>query len=120
MNIPIKVSINNFFKMLLTMMNKFPPIRGLRERELDVLAEIMLQNYENRSITDFNKRQILIFSTENRIKMQERLNMKEGSFNDYMSKLRRKGVIKDNKLLPFLNILPEGKYSFNINFTINE
>lgn len=120
MNIPIKVNISNFFKMLLTMMNKFPPIRGLRDRELDVLAEIMYQNYENRNIKDFNKRQILIFSTETRLLMQENLGMKEGSFNDYLSKLRRKGVIKDNKLLGFLNIIPEGNYSFNINFTIYE
>lgn len=120
MNIPLNVNINVFYKTLLTLMNKFPPIRGLRERELDVLAEIMFQNYENRNIRDFNKRQLVIFSTENRIKMREKLRMKDYSFNDYLAKLRKKGVIKDNKLLPFLNILPKDTYTFSINFNIHE
>ena len=120
MNIPLNVSINVFYKTLLTLMNKFPPIRGLRNKELEVLAEIMYQNYQNRSVTDFNKRQILIFSREGRTIMQKRLGLKEGSFNDYLAKLRKKGVIHNNKLLPFLNIIPKDTYEFSIKFSIND
>jgi len=120
MNIPIKVNINNFYKTLLLLMHRFPMLRDLRERELDVLAEIMLQNYENRNIKDFNKRQLVIFSHENKAKMCERLHLGEGNLNDYLSKLRKKGVISGKKLIPFLNIIPDKQYSFNINFIINE
>ena len=121
MNIPIKTNISNFFKALLLLMNKFPPIRGLRPKEMDVLAEIMLQNYENRNIEDFVKRQRFIFSTANRVEMRERLGISEGSLNDYLAKLKKKGVVtRDNQLLRFLDIIPYGSYDFNIKFTINE
>jgi|SRR6056297_3213424 len=119
MNIPIKTKIGTFYKALLTLMNKFPPIRGLRPRELEVLAEIMLQNYENRAIEDFTKRQRFIFSTANRQEMRERLNLSEGAFNNYIKNLKKHGVItKDNTLLRFLDIIPYNKYEFKIDFTI--
>lgn len=121
MKIPLKVNINIFYKVLLPLMDKFPPIRGLMKRELEVLAELMYQNYQNKSIEDFNKRQIILFSTDSRKIMHDRLTMSEGSFNDYLSRLRRKNVItKDNKLVSFLNILPGDKYEFAINFKIHE
>jgi hypothetical protein len=53
--------------------------------------------------------------------MRERLNMSEGSLNDYLAKLKKKGVVtRDNQLLRFLDIIPYGSYDFNIKFTINE
>jgi len=121
MKIPLKVKSNVFFRVLLDVIDKFPPIKGLMKREMDVLAELMYQNYLNQNITDFNKRQVILFSTDSRNIMIERLNMSAGSFNDYLSRLRKKKVItKDNKLMQFLNIIPDGKYEFNIKFDIND
>ncbi len=121
MKIPIKIKSNQFFRVLLDVIDKFPPIKGLMKREMDVLAELMYQNYLNKDITDFNRRQIFIFSKENRGTMRDRLEMSEGSFNDYLCRLRRKHVVtKDNKLMQFLNIIPDGKYEFKINFDIND
>ena len=88
---------------------------------MEVLSEIMYQNYENRVIEDFNKRQIIVFSTESRKLMAKRLGKKEGSFNDYLARLRKKNVItKDNKLVSFLNIIPGDNYEFTISFKIHE
>ena len=121
MKIPLNININIFYRVLLAMMDKFPPIKGLMNREMDVLAELMYQNYQNKNIEDVNKRQIILFSTDSRKIMQGRLSMNEGSYNDYLSRLRRKKVItKDNKLLPFLNIIPGDKYEFLVKFNINE
>ena len=120
MNIPIKVNINNFYKTLLLLMHRFPLLRELRERELDVLAEIMFQNYDNRAIKDFDKRQLVVFSQESKTKMCTRLGLAEANLNDYFSKLRKKGVIQGKKLIPFFNILPDKEYNFNIKFLINE
>lgn len=120
MKIPIKVSRDKFYKVLLTLMNKFPPLRGMREREIDFLAEIMYQNYLYRNL-DISKRYILIFSTENRKEMQKRLVTNEGVMNDNFSKLRKRGIItQDNKLIPFLNIIPDSNYELTITFNINE
>lgn len=121
MKIPIKIKSNQFFRVLLDVIDKFPPINGLMKREMDVLAEIMYQNYLNRDIKEFNRRQIVIFSKDNKSVMRSRLEMTEGSFNDYLCRLRRKNVItKDNKLTQFLDIIPDGKYEFRINFDIND
>lgn len=120
MIIPIKTDINKFFVVLLTLMNKFPPIKGLTAMEINVLAEIMYQNYKYRT-TDIKRRHFLIFSTDNRIEMQTRLEITEGSLNDYFSRLRRKGVLsKSNQMLPFLNIIPDKNYELNIKFSIYE
>lgn len=121
MKIPLKVNIVVFYKVLLTLMNKFPPVRGLRPKEIDILAEIMYQNYENRNIKDFDKRQIFIFSTKNRQAIVQNLGITAGTFNNYLKLLKKKKVItSDNKLLPFLNIIPEKEYELNFKFTINE
>lgn len=121
MKIPLKVKVDSFYRILLPLMDKFPPIRGLREKEIKVLSEIMYQNYLNRNIEDFNKRQIILFSTESRRVMRERLGMQEGSFNDYLSKLRRNGIVtKDNKLKKFFDILPGDKYEFIVSFQVQE
>lgn len=120
MIIPIKTNVKYFYKVLLTMMSKFPPIKGLMPKEVEVLAEIMLQNYIFKDI-DKQKRHIMIFSTENRGIMQKDLDMKFGSFNDYLSRLRKKGIItQDNKLMPFLDITPKDNYEFTLKFDIRE
>lgn len=121
MKIPLKVSRITFYKVLLTLMNKFPPIRGLRPKEVDMLAEIMCQNYENRGIENYDKRQMFIFSTANRQVMMKNLGVTQGSFNNYLKQLKKKKLVsKDNKLLPFLNIIPEKEYSLDFKFSINE
>lgn len=110
-----------FYEVMITLMNKFPPIRGLRPKELEVLTEIMLQNHVNKDIKDFNKRQLIIFSTDTRIKMAEHLNMSRDSFNNYLKNIKKKGIVsKDNKLLPFLDITPDKEYSLDFKFTIHE
>ncbi len=109
-----------FFRVLLTLMNKFPPIKGLTTREIEILAEVMYQNYKYKDV-DIKKRHFLMFSTDNRIEMQNRLEISEGSLNDYFSRLRKKGILsKSNQMLPFLNIIPNKNYELNIKFTIHE
>ena len=122
MKIPLKVSINNFYNTLLILMRKFPYIRDLRPKEMEVLAEIMLQNYNNRSIKDFNKRQIVIFSTEGRELMRNNLRLKAVQFNNYIKVLKQKNVLtKDNRLVPFFDIVPAGNaYSLDFKFQIYE
>ena len=108
-----------FYKVLLSMMGKFPPIKGLAEKEINVLAEILLQNYKYRDL-EFNKRQLLIFSTEIRKEMWTNLGMNRGTLYNYLCKLRKKGVLTEyNQILPFLNIIPEDKYEFTILFELD-
>ena len=120
MKIPLRTDITMFYRVLLTLMNKFPPIRGLRAKETDVLAEIMLQNYNNRIVEDYNKRQILVFSTDSRSLMAKNLEMKAANFNNYIKVLKKQKLItRDNKLIKFLaDIMPEKEYSLDFKFMI--
>jgi len=120
MIIPIKTNLDGFFVVLLKLMDKFPPIKGLTAKEIEVVGEVLYQNYKYRNV-DIKKRHFLIFSTDNRIEMKTRLGITEGSLNDYFSRLRRKGILsKHNQMLPFLNIIPDKNYELNIKFTIND
>ena len=121
MKIPIKSNVRDFYRSLLMLMHSFAPINKLIPKEIEVLAEIMYQNYLNRDIVQ-NKRNIIVFSTENRAIMRNNLGMAESALNDYLSRIRRKGIItKNNELLPFLSIIPEdNKYELLIKFSINE
>lgn len=120
MIIPIKTNLDGFFVDLLRLVDKFRPIKGLTKREIEILAEFMYQNFKYRHV-DIKKRHFLIFSTDNRIEMRTRLGVSEGSLNDYISRLKRKGLLsKSNQMLPFLNIIPDKNYELNIKFTIHE
>jgi hypothetical protein len=120
MIIPIKTNMDMFFVVLLTLMNKFPPIKGLTAKEIEVVAEIMYQNYKYKEV-DIKRRHFIIFSTDNRVEMKNRLGITEGSLNDYFSRLRRKKILsKNNQMLPFLNIIPDKNYELNIKFSIYE
>lgn len=121
MKIPIKTNVETFYKLFLLIMDKFQPVNGLMKREREVIAEIMYQNYMNKNIEDTNKRHIVLFSTDTRKIMQDRLGISRGSFNDYLSRLRRKNVItKDNKLKPFFDLIPGDEYEFAVKFKIHE
>ena len=122
MIIPLKnLEIRTFYRALLSLLSKFPPIRGLRERELDVLAELMVSNYKFRDVQNYNRRQVLVHTTKNRKEMRENLKMPSGNFNDYLARIRKKGLLsKDNKMLPFLDIIPDDKFDLNFKFTIKE
>jgi len=121
MKIPIKTNVRGFYKTLIAFLSSIKPIEGLVPKELNILAEILYQNYVYKNIP-VKDRHIMIFSTENRIEMQKNLGMSEGSFNDYLSKIRKKGVLsRNNEIPPILNILPDNNnYEFLIKFTINE
>lgn len=121
MKIPLNVKIDSFYPLFLLLMDKFKPVKGLMKREREVAAELMYQNYLNKDIEDTNKRNIVLFSRESRKTMYTRLGMSELSFNDYLSRLRKKDVItKDNKLKPFFNLIPGDNYEFSIKFKISE
>ena len=120
MNIPVNTTPIKFFRQLLGLLVNFPPIKGLRPRELDILAEILSYNYELKDIPN-DIRSVVIFSTENRKKMCGTLGISEDTLNNNLSILRKSGVItKDNKIVNFLNIIPEDIYKFSVTFNIKE
>ena len=121
MEIPVKTSPKYFYIGLLTIMQHFPPFNNnLPKKELEVLAEIMYQNYRFRHI-DQQRRHITVFSTQNRGEMGKNVKLSRGVLYDYFRRLRKKGFLtRDNKLIPFFNIIPNKQYDFDITFFIQD
>jgi len=120
MKIPVTSTPEKFYKQLVKLMSSFAPIKSLRPREHDLLAEILFQNYKYRSLTE-NDRSNLIFSKDIRKEIQSRLNISEGTFNVYLNRFRELKVLsKDNKLPVFLSrIIPKDEFEFTVIFKIN-
>ena len=61
----------------------------------------------------------ILFSTENREKIAERLGMTTSVFNTSLSKLRKRGVLTENNRINANFIPPKGNFSLNFKFLID-
>lgn len=81
------------------------PYHKLRTKEIEALSLMLYYRYElSRSINDADMVDMILFSTQTRIKIRKDLNdMGQKVFNNLLTSLRKKGVItKDNKINPVL------------------
>jgi hypothetical protein len=121
MKIPVRSTIDKFFKQIVDLLSNFHPIKSLNKGNKEVLAELLYQNYRFRFNKE-NERMILIFSKEIREEMGKRLGMSDSLLFYHFSTLRKKGILsKDNKLPKFLSyILPKKRFEFVIDFNLME
>jgi len=118
MNIPIKTNKDRFHKEVLDIIRALPPLNLFTDRELELLSEIMKQ-YQEYSDIDKDQRKHLIFSKENRIKIQNKLKISKGNMNTYLVKMRKYNLLtKDNDLVKILDI-PFEDLGINIKFILN-
>ena len=100
-SIGIKTNKNKFYRQFLELLRSIPPVKFMRPKELDVLAEVMLQYNKYKHLgQDIGYE--LVFSTENRRRMMDSVGIKQDSFNNNLSILRKhKALTTDNKLNKF-------------------
>jgi len=118
--IPIKTTPDKFFRQFLELFRSLPPFNKLKSRELDILAQLLYYNNLNKDI-NIKIRHLVVFSTELRKEMREKLNISVEVFNNNISGLKKhKLVTKDNKLIPFLETLYFDKFfKLEFNFIYN-
>jgi len=85
-----------FYKQYLRVLNGY---LGLSARELEVLAEIMYYDDKYRAIEE-DRRSLLIFTKENRYEIANRLGTSYNTVNNVLSKLRSRGILKNDRLNP--------------------
>ena len=119
MKIPVLSKIDKFYEQLVQLMSSFAPIKSLGPREKQILVDLLIQNYNLKDLPE-NSRFILIFSTENRKDMSERLGITLDNLYQHFALLRKKGVLtSDNKIPPFLSrIIPKDEFEFTIIFKL--
>ena len=118
MNITVKTNMDIFYNQLLELFSSFNPIKDLRKSDKTVLAEIMSQNYKYRHLKNSIRRNT-VFSQEVKKEMCDNLDIPRTSFNNSLSALRKRKVLKaDNTLIKPLNIFPEDLFKFEVTFNI--
>lgn len=117
MEITIKSNEEKMYKEILILFAScIKNLGNLRPREISLLAEIMYQNHKYSNMEE-DEKWILIWSTKNRKRMQNKLNMNEDVFNTNKSILRKYGALtKEDKLLTGLQINPDNGFTITFNF----
>jgi len=120
MNIPVNTNRVLFYRQLLDLLSSFPPLSKLRNRELDVLAQILIKNDELKHLED-DVRAVILFSVDNRKIIYKAANTSEEVFNNILVILRKNKILsKDNKLNKFLsNLFIEDNFDITFKFKIN-
>lgn len=116
--IPIRSSNNRFYKQFLDVFSNIPPINKLMPSDKNVLAEIMHQNQVYQELSD-DIRYSVIFSTDTRKIMRDRLGIKAEVFNNILSRLRKHNIIIGKKLNPFFDSI-QYKNGFELTFKFVE
>ena len=100
------------------------PYHKLRTKEIEALSLMLYYRYElSRSIDDIDMVDMILFSTQTRIKIRKDLNdMGQKVFNNLLTSLRKKKVItKDNKINPVLiPSMTEDGFKLVFNFEVKK
>ena len=113
-NIPIK----KLFKKWLDITNSF---HHLTKQESNVLGLLLYYNYKfKQDITNQNIVWKMVFDYETKALIKKELNMKDSVLQNVLTKLRKSGIIKNNKIVEtFIPKLTQGSKEFVIIFKFN-
>ena len=100
-NIPAVLTVREGYYDILKLMSTAPPYNTLRNRELEVLAELMYW-YNHYGQYDREVRNIMAFDYNTRQKIMDKLSLNTLSLNNNFTALRKKGFIKGRELLKCL------------------
>ena len=113
-NIPITKRIQ-IFQVWLASLNWTLGVNQLTEAELEIFSYLLYYNDQYKSIQDHNLRMDLLFSTTIKKKIKDEFNIPTAKFETYLNKLRKKGVLEKNSIVPKFIIYPEDK--LQVSFT---
>jgi hypothetical protein len=97
MKLNIKVTDENYFSVLLSLLSSIKPFSELRPKELLVFAEILRFNNLYKDIPRADRMPV-IFSYDIRLKIATRLNIQREGLYNLMKGLRDKGFITHNDI----------------------
>lgn len=116
--------INNVIRIPTSLQGKFfrfwieflQPFHHLTGRECDVLTEILKERYTlSKKINDIDILNKVLMSDETKKKIREACDMSLPHFQVIMGKLKKVGIISDNKVNPrFIPNVREGENSFQL------
>jgi hypothetical protein len=118
--IPVQIDTHNGYFDILKLLSPIPPFNNLRNREMEVLAELMYW-YNHYEGLEIDVRNIMTFEYSTRQHIMSKLNMAVDVLNNNLTSLRKKGFISGKKILQTLpNLSKIDKLELQFNFTIKK
>lgn len=99
MKLKIQVNEDNHFRKLLTVLKGISPFDILSDTELDFYSEVLQLNYQHRKIP-FTDRNLLIFSSVNKVYIANKLDIPLSRVYNIISRLRSIGILSKEGLVP--------------------
>lgn len=115
MNAQVTVDERNGYKDILKLLSPLPPFNTLRDREMDVLSELIYW-YNYYSELPANVRQTMVFDYNTRVQIMTKLDITVEVLNNNISWLRKRGFVSGRELKFVLPKLVSGS---NSNLTFN-
>lgn len=109
-------SVEKRIEYYLTLIKPF--LKGIREKELEVLKELLYLNYLKKDIPDIEDRFKLILSSSYRKQIEKKLNMSPASLRNCLTSLRTKRLLQKNNTLHQSLLLTLNQENFKLIFII--
>lgn len=115
-NIPS--TLKDLFSAYLTILK---PLNKLRDKEIDLMAYLLYQNeLEKDTILKEDDRWNKILGTDGRVKIMQDLNISQYNLNNYLSSLRKKNAIVNNRVSKYyIPKIENDTKNFQIIFNFN-
>lgn len=118
MVININTTKKKYFRQALEVVKSLPPLDTLRNKQLDMLAELLYYNYKYKAMPEELRWKIL-FDYDTKMEMADNLGYSEDYINGMISMLRGKNIIKGKTLTSTFNIDPDNPI-IQFNFKIED
>lgn len=93
-----------------------PFLKGVRDKEADVFAELLYFNYLKRDIPTTKDRFKIIMDSEIRKEIVDYLKISDAIFRNALSSLRRRELLTKDNLIPEIYLVTPTKGKFSISF----
>lgn len=114
----IKKEVRQCFRVYVAIIKPF--LRGIRDREADVFAELLYFNYVKRSIPDKEDRFKVIFNSDIKNEILKYIGISDDIYRNCLSSLRKRELITDKGVIHdvYLVYPEEGKFGISFNFEV--
>ncbi len=94
--------------------------RMLSSIELEILSYFLYYNNKYKSIDDLTTRSEFLFSSSTKKKIRDEFGINAQKFDNYLNKIKKKGVIVNNRIMDMFVIYPDTMSSLLFNFSIKK
>ncbi len=106
-----------FFRYYIELIKPF--LNKITNKEADILAELIYQNYLKKDIKNKIDRFKLILESSNRRKIENNLNISSSAFRNGLNSLKNRKILDDNNLIKDIFLIePTDTFELTFNFKI--